>query len=210
MDVLLPGIRGYAPPTEGGKISNNKGISLPGMNVSVPALSDKDIADLEFALSLSVDIVALSFVRSSLDARLVHDVMDRVGVRAPVIAKLEKPEAVTDLEASVRWYETIFDVHPVLDVPHPGGLGRILSSPDRQLWFALHRHDTNDGGVVHNGIKQFGQYLGETGSVRMYCDIQVAGGHPCVHDPSVIPVAIGTARSRLLDPLRLAAVTMWR
>jgi glyoxylase I family protein len=54
---------------------------------------------------------------------------------------------VTDLEASVRWYETIFDVHPVLDVPHPGGLGRILSSPDRQLWFALHRHDTNDGGV---------------------------------------------------------------
>src|SRR3712207_8413555 len=53
---------------------------------------------LEFALSLSVDIVALSFVRSPLDARLVHDVMDRVGVRTPVIAKLEKPEAVRSEE----------------------------------------------------------------------------------------------------------------
>ena len=52
---------------------------------------------------------------------------------------------VTDLEASVRWYEAVFDVHPVLDVPHPGGVGRILTDADRQLTFALHRHDTNDG-----------------------------------------------------------------
>jgi glyoxylase I family protein len=52
---------------------------------------------------------------------------------------------VTDLEASVRWYEAIFDVHPVLDVPHPGGVGRVLARADRQLVIALHRHDDNDG-----------------------------------------------------------------
>ena len=48
---------------------------------------------------------------------------------------------VTDLDASVRWYESVFDVHPVLDVPHPGGVGRILAGTDRQLMIALHRHD---------------------------------------------------------------------
>ena len=81
--------------TEGGPVSNNKGLSLPGMNVSVPAMSEKDIDDLEFALRLGVDLVALSFVRSPADVELVHEVMDRVGRRVPVIAKLEKPEAST-------------------------------------------------------------------------------------------------------------------
>ena len=65
--------------TEGGPVSNNKGISLPGMNVSVPAMSEKDIADLKFALSLGVDVIALSFVRSPADVDLVHHVMDEVG-----------------------------------------------------------------------------------------------------------------------------------
>jgi glyoxylase I family protein len=54
---------------------------------------------------------------------------------------------VTDLDASVRWYESVFDVHPLLDVPHPGGVGRILAGTDRQLMIALHRHDDNDGGL---------------------------------------------------------------
>ncbi|WP_044991138.1 pyruvate kinase, partial [Prescottella equi] len=56
--------------TEGGPVSNNKGVSLPGMNVSVPALSEKDIEDLEFALGLGVDFIALSFVRSPADVEL--------------------------------------------------------------------------------------------------------------------------------------------
>jgi pyruvate kinase len=80
--------------SEGGKVSNNKGLSLPGVAVSVPALSEKDIDDLEFALKLGVDWIALSFVRSPDDVKLVHAVMDRVGIRRPVIAKIEKPEAV--------------------------------------------------------------------------------------------------------------------
>jgi glyoxylase I family protein len=54
---------------------------------------------------------------------------------------------VTDLDASVLWYESVFDVHPILDVPHDGGVGRILAGSDRQLMIALHRHDANDGGL---------------------------------------------------------------
>ena len=83
--------------SEGGVVSNNKGLSLPGVNVSVPAMSEKDIEDLEFALRLGVDWIALSFVRSPDDIKLVHQVMDRVGVRRPVIAKIEKPEAIDRL-----------------------------------------------------------------------------------------------------------------
>ncbi len=52
---------------------------------------------------------------------------------------------VTDLDASVAWYQAVFGVHPVLDVPHQGGIGKILADPDRQLMFALHRHDASDG-----------------------------------------------------------------
>jgi pyruvate kinase len=84
--------------TEGGIVSNNKGLSLPGVDVSVPAMSDKDAEDLEFALRLGVDFIALSFVRNPEDVKLVHRVMDEVGIRVPVIAKLEKPEAVERLE----------------------------------------------------------------------------------------------------------------
>jgi glyoxylase I family protein len=54
---------------------------------------------------------------------------------------------VTDLDASVRWYESVFNVHPVLDVPHLGGVGKILAGTGGHLMFALHRHDTNDGGL---------------------------------------------------------------
>ena len=93
--------------TEGGPVSNNKGVSLPGMDVSVPALSEKDIDDLRFALELGVDLIALSFVRSPSDVELVHKVMDEVGRRVPVIAKLEKPEAIDNLEAVVLAFDAI-------------------------------------------------------------------------------------------------------
>ena len=105
--------------TEGGPVSNNKGLSLPGVNVSVPALSEKDIEDLEFALRLGVDMVALSFVRSPADVELVHEVMDRVGRRVPVIAKLEKPEAVDNLEAIVLAFDAIMVARGDLGVELP-------------------------------------------------------------------------------------------
>ena len=92
---------------EGGRVSDHKGISLPHTAVSVPAMSDKDEADLRFALGLRVDVVALSFVRSPADAELVHKIMDEFGARLPVIAKLEKPEAVDALEAIVLAFDAI-------------------------------------------------------------------------------------------------------
>jgi pyruvate kinase len=105
--------------TEGGPVSNNKGVSLPGMNVSVPALSEKDIEDLEFALNLGVDVIALSFVRAPGDIDLVHEVMDRVGRRVPVIAKLEKPEAIDNLEAIVLAFDAIMVARGDLGVELP-------------------------------------------------------------------------------------------
>ncbi len=105
--------------TEGGPVSNNKGLSLPGMDVSVPALSEKDIEDLEFALKLGVDFIALSFVRSPSDIELVHDIMDKVGRRVPVIAKLEKPEAIDNLEAIVLAFDAVMVARGDLGVELP-------------------------------------------------------------------------------------------
>ena len=92
---------------EGGMVSNNKGLSLPGVAVSVPAMSDKDAEDLRFALGLGVDLVALSFVRSADDALLVHQIMNGQGTRVPVIAKLEKPQAVADLAGIVEAFDGV-------------------------------------------------------------------------------------------------------
>ncbi|MEO7195132.1 MAG: pyruvate kinase [Pseudonocardiaceae bacterium] len=105
---------------EGGPVSDHKGLSLPGMGVSLPALSVKDIADLEFALRLRVDMVALSFVRSPADIDLVHRTMDEVpGGRLPVIAKVEKPEAVDNLEAIVLAFDGVMVARGDLGVELP-------------------------------------------------------------------------------------------
>jgi pyruvate kinase len=117
VDVAEPDI--VCQVVEGGTVSDNKGISVPGMNVSIPALSDKDAADLEFALGLPVDLVALSFVRTPGDADLVRKIMDRCNVRLPVIAKLEKPEAVADLEAVVAAFDGIMVARGDLGVELP-------------------------------------------------------------------------------------------
>ncbi|MDC7109947.1 pyruvate kinase [Corynebacterium pseudodiphtheriticum] len=105
--------------TEGGPVSNNKGVSLPGMNISVPALSEKDIEDLRFALRLGVDFIALSFVRSPSDVDLVHAIMDEEGRRVPVIAKLEKPEAVDALESIILAFDAVMVARGDLGVEVP-------------------------------------------------------------------------------------------
>lgn len=104
---------------EGGPVSNNKGVSLPGMNISVPALSEKDIEDLRFALTMGVDVIALSFVRSPADVELVHEIMDDVGRRVPVIAKLEKPEAVDALEPIILAFDAVMVARGDLGVEVP-------------------------------------------------------------------------------------------
>jgi len=104
---------------EGGPVSNHKGLSLPNVKISVPALSEKDAEDLRFALGLAVDMVALSFVRSPDDIKLVHQIMDEVGVRVPVIAKIEKPEAVEHLEAIVVAFDAVMVARGDLGVELP-------------------------------------------------------------------------------------------
>ncbi|HEY6744997.1 MAG TPA: pyruvate kinase [Mycobacteriales bacterium] len=105
--------------TEGGTVSDHKGLSLPGVAVSVPPLSDKDTADLRFALGLRVDLVALSFVRSPSDAALVRSVLDAEGCSLPVLAKLEKPEAVADLDAVVEAFDGVMVARGDLGVEMP-------------------------------------------------------------------------------------------
>ena len=77
-----------------GAVSNNKGINLPGVAVNVPALSEKDEDDLRWGLRIGADIIALSFVRDASDVERVHEIMAEEGRRVPVIAKIEKPQAV--------------------------------------------------------------------------------------------------------------------
>jgi pyruvate kinase len=103
----------------GGPVSNNKGINLPGVAVSVPAMSEKDTEDLRWALQHGVDMVALSFVRSARDIDLVHKVMDEEGRRVPVIAKLEKPQAVANLEEIIDAFDAFMVARGDLGVELP-------------------------------------------------------------------------------------------
>jgi len=82
----------------GGKLSNHKGMNLPGVKTSVPSLTDKDKADLLHGLSLDVDYVALSFVRQPSDVRDVQQLIHSHLKNVPVIAKIEKPEAVKNID----------------------------------------------------------------------------------------------------------------
>jgi pyruvate kinase len=107
-----------------GMVSNNKGINLPGVAVSLPALSEKDIADLRWGLQAGVDFIALSFVRNAADIKDIHKIMDEVGVKVPVIAKIEKPQAVENLQEIVDAFDGIMVARgdlgvelPIEDVP---------------------------------------------------------------------------------------------
>ncbi|MEU1942540.1 MULTISPECIES: pyruvate kinase [unclassified Streptomyces] len=104
---------------EGGVISDHKGINLPGAAVNVPALSEKDVEDLKFALRMGCDMVALSFVRDASDVRDVHRVMDEVGRRVPVIAKVEKPQAVANMTDVVAAFDGVMVARGDLAVEYP-------------------------------------------------------------------------------------------
>ncbi len=103
----------------GGPVSNHKGINLPGVAVSVPALSAKDERDLRWALEHKVDYVALSFVRHAKDADDVHAIMDEVGVTVPVIAKIEKPQAIANAEEIIDTFDGLMVARGDLGVECP-------------------------------------------------------------------------------------------
>jgi pyruvate kinase len=88
-----------------GAISDHKGINLPGVAVSVPALSEKDKDDLRWALGLCVDFIALSFVRSAADVEDVRAIMREQGWFLPVIAKIEKPQAIANLDELIEAFD---------------------------------------------------------------------------------------------------------
>jgi pyruvate kinase len=109
---------------EPGAVSNNKGINLPGVAVSVPAMSEKDADDLRWGLRAGADFIALSFVRNAADIKDVHAIMDEIGIRIPVIAKIEKPQAVENLVEIVEAFDGIMVARgdlgvelPIEDVP---------------------------------------------------------------------------------------------
>ncbi|WP_228977906.1 pyruvate kinase [Streptomyces sp. DH12] len=104
---------------EGGMVSDHKGLNLPGVAVSVPALSDKDVEDLRWALRTGADVIALSFVRSGRDIEDVHRVMDEEGRRVPVIAKIEKPQAVESIDDIVAAFDGIMVARGDLGVEMP-------------------------------------------------------------------------------------------
>jgi pyruvate kinase len=103
----------------GGPVSNNKGINLPGVAVNVPALSEKDEADLRWGLRAGADIIALSFVRDAKDVQRVHVIMAEEGRHVPVIAKVEKPQAVDNLEEIVNAFDGIMVARGDLGVELP-------------------------------------------------------------------------------------------
>lgn len=115
----IVGPRVHTLVVDGGLVSNNKGFNLPGVAVSVPALSEKDREDLRWALTTGADLIALSFVRSSADIHDVHTIMDEIGVRIPVLAKVEKPQAVENLEDIVSAFDGVMVARGDLGVELP-------------------------------------------------------------------------------------------
>jgi pyruvate kinase len=117
LDVEGPRVRTVV--VEGGVVSDHKGINLPGAAVNVPALSDKDIEDLRFSLRMGCDMVALSFVRDARDVDDVHKIMDEEGRRVPLMAKVEKPQAVENMEEVVMAFDSVMVARGDLAVEYP-------------------------------------------------------------------------------------------
>ncbi|MCT9141415.1 pyruvate kinase [Streptomyces violarus] len=115
----IDGPRVHTTVIEGGIISDHKGLNLPGVAVSVPALSKKDEDDLRWALRTGADVIALSFVRTGRDIQDVHRIMDEENRRLPVIAKIEKPQAVENIEEIVAAFDAIMIARGDLGVEMP-------------------------------------------------------------------------------------------
>src|SRR5208282_876988 len=118
----VTGVRGPRVRTRvvtGGRVSDHKGLNLPGVRVSMPALTSKDADDLRWALGLRADMIALSFVQGPEDAEPARAVMDEMGVGLPLIAKVEKPQAVAALGEVVAAFDGIMVARGDLGVECP-------------------------------------------------------------------------------------------
>ncbi|HEX4167286.1 MAG TPA: pyruvate kinase [Bryobacteraceae bacterium] len=93
------GVQARCEVVTGGQVSDRKGINLPGVNISTPSLSKKDIADAHFGVERGVDFFALSFVRQARDVLRLRHLLEEVDAKMPIIAKIEKPEGWQNLDA---------------------------------------------------------------------------------------------------------------
>ena len=98
----IEGHRVICRVVEGGNLTDRKGVNFPNLNLSLPALTEKDIQDLEFGLSQDVDWISLSFVRTAEDVRILRSHITEKGLIKPIIAKIEKPQAVENLEEIIE------------------------------------------------------------------------------------------------------------
>ena len=98
----VKGMRADCIVTRGGLLAERKGITVPGLSLPLPALTDKDLEDLELGVELQLDYVALSFVRSPKDVIECRSAVERLGARIPIIAKLEKSEAIRNTDAIIK------------------------------------------------------------------------------------------------------------
>ena len=117
--VSTDGVQVVTKVIVAGPVSNNKGINLPGVAVNVPALSEKDEDDLRWGLKLGADYIALSFVRNASDVDRVFEIMAEEGRKVPVIAKIEKPQAVEALEEIIDAFDGIMVARGDLGVELP-------------------------------------------------------------------------------------------
>src|SRR5579862_8795264 len=109
----------WARVTAGGELKPHKGVTAPGLSFSMPAITEKDIDDLRFGLANGVDMIAASYVRSAADLTPLFEVMNEVGRRVPVIAKVEKFEAVRNLASILAVVDGIMVARGDLGVEMP-------------------------------------------------------------------------------------------
>ncbi len=103
----------------GGPLSSRKGVNLPNTRISLPSMTDEDVANAEFAIENKVDWIALSFVRSAFDVKILKDLIQRKKGTASVIAKIEKPDALDDLENIIEIADAIMVARGDLGVEVP-------------------------------------------------------------------------------------------
>jgi pyruvate kinase len=96
------GIEAECEVVTGGRISDRKGINLPGVNVSTPSLTKKDISDLRFGIEMGIDLVALSFVRKRDDVLRLRVHLEDNDAKIPIVSKIEKPEGWTNLDSILQ------------------------------------------------------------------------------------------------------------
>ncbi|HKD07800.1 MAG TPA: pyruvate kinase [Bryobacteraceae bacterium] len=101
LELSVEGIDGNAlrcRVVRGGALANRKGVNFPALNLNLPSLTEKDVRDLEFGLDHGVDVVSLSFVRAAKDVHLLEERISAKGLRTPIVAKIERPQAIDNLE----------------------------------------------------------------------------------------------------------------